>query len=126
MILKFILLRRTKAELQNMGEMEALPEKNTEIVRVKLNDDEINVYQILLAFSKTLLQQFRADRDGIHKFNDIQNQSRKSCLRKALKIFKAAGSLTASHIFLIILRLRQICIHPNLIDAVSMTLYNSK
>ena len=65
------MLRRTKSELMEKGILENLPERNWQLVPVKLDQDEMDVYQKILLFSKALFAQFlhqRAEKnqDGIN------------------------------------------------------------
>lgn len=120
-IMKVLLMRRTKKGLEKLGELNSLPVKNVETIRVKLNDDEMKVYEMVSSLSKILSKEFVNQREINQSVNDTKhrNQSRDENMQKALDLFKISGSISTSHILLIILRLRQICIHPNLIDAVS-------
>ncbi|XP_037031169.1 transcription termination factor 2-like isoform X1 [Bradysia coprophila] len=118
-ILKFLLLRRTKAELGKIGEISSLPEKTLEIVPVRLTADELKVYETVSSFSKILSEQFRQQQNADDSGRSSQNTPSKD-LQKALDFFTISGSIATSHILLVILRLRQICIHPNLIDAMLM------
>lgn len=120
-ILKYLLLRRTKNELGKIGEITSLPEKTLEIIKVKLSSDEMKVYGTVSSFSKILSDKFRHQRnpDGnaSHKNNELREH-----IQRAMDFFTISGSISTSHILLVILRLRQICIHPNLIDAVRIYL----
>lgn len=120
-LMNFLLLRRTKAELGKIGEMKSLPEKKLQVIRLTLNEDEMRVYEMVSSFSKMLSEKYLHQRDprqNIKSSND-NNQLREENIQKALELFAISGSVSTSHILLVILRLRQICIHPNLIDAVS-------
>lgn len=61
-IMKTLMLRRTKQELQMQGHLENLPEKFTEEVAVKLDSQEQLVYEKILIYSRTLFAQFLAQR----------------------------------------------------------------
>ncbi len=65
-LLKFLLLRRTKAELGKIGEISSLPEKKLEIIPVQLTSDELKVYETVSSFSKILSEKFRHQRDPNH------------------------------------------------------------
>lgn len=52
------MLRRTKLQLQSEGALESLPDKHMEIIEVKLDKTETQVYQKVLIFSRTLFAQF--------------------------------------------------------------------
>lgn len=117
-LLKFFLLRRTKDELGKIGQISSLPQKTLQIIQVQLSADELKVYETVSSFSKILSEKFLHQRNLDH---DIQHSKKDQCreeIQKALDFFTISGSVSTSHILLVILRLRQICIHPNLIDAV--------
>lgn len=61
-IMKTIMLRRTKQELQSKGAVQSLPEKNLEIIEISLDRDENLVYQKILLFSQNLFAQFLTQR----------------------------------------------------------------
>lgn len=113
-LLKFFLLRRTKDELGKIGEISSLPQKTLRTIQVPLSADELKVYETVSSFSKILSEKFRHQRDPNHNFRRSKNDQ----MQQALDFFTISGSVSTSHILLVILRLRQICIHPNLIDAV--------
>lgn len=117
-LLKFLLLRRTKNELGKIGEINSLPEKTLTIVPVQLTPDEKMVYETVASFSKILSEKFRHQRDPNYNLQSSKNSLPRDDIQKALDFFKISGSISSSHILLVILRLRQICIHSNLIDAV--------
>lgn len=118
--MKFLLLRRTKDELGKTGEMDSLPEKKFENIRVQLADDEMKLYETVSTFSKALSEQFQRERDLSRNETHIHRLHEKK-VQDALEFFEIDGMISSSHILLIILRLRQICIHPSLIDAVSLS-----
>lgn len=124
-ILKFLLLRRTKDELGKIGQINSLPKKTLQIVHVQLTSDEMKVYDTVSSFSKILSEKFRHQRDPKHNNQPSRNAQYREDIQKALDFFTISGSISASHILLVILRLRQICIHPNLIDAVRIYLAES-
>lgn len=117
-LLKFLLLRRTKDELGKIGEIDSLPEKTLKVVPVQLTADELMVYETVASFSKVLSEKFRHQRDPNYQAHAARNAQARESMQKALDFFAISGSVSTSHILLVILRLRQICIHPNLIDAV--------
>lgn len=61
-VMKTIMLRRTKQELQSQGRLESLPEKFMDEVIVKLDKQEQLVYEKILCYSRTLFAQFLAER----------------------------------------------------------------
>lgn len=135
-IIQPLLLRRTKAQLQDKGELTAMPSKTLTILKVALDKHEMNVYQRILSYSKTLFAQFlhqRADRDNDmysryegFKPSMIQSKGPNVAYEKMHKqVLKLHGSedIKSHQILTYILRLRQICCHPGLIDAVSYKFY---
>lgn len=61
-VMKSIMLRRTKQELQAKGQLEVLPDKAIETIEVKLDPDERVVYDKVMVFSRTLFAQFLTQR----------------------------------------------------------------
>ncbi|CAH4038140.1 unnamed protein product [Pieris brassicae] len=57
-IMRGVMLRRTKVQLQEKGQLTCLPKREAHSVEVTLNKDEMNVYQKVLVFSKTLFAQY--------------------------------------------------------------------
>lgn len=118
-ILKPLLLRRTKAELQIKGELQALPEKHIEIIDIELSTDEANVYTKILAYSQTLFAQYmlqhqdRTDGSRVQLGPDVQKRL------EQVRRFGRGQEVKSSQILVLLLRLRQICDHPGLINQVS-------
>lgn len=132
-IMKSLMLRRTKAQLQDRGELQCLPQKCTEIIEVTLDKEEMNVYQKIMIFSRTLFAQFlfqRAERNTDLMYTEpmskpafLQTKDPNGAYykmhQKFTKIHKGAKEIKSHEILVLLLRLRQICCHPGLIDAVS-------
>lgn len=122
-VLQALLLRRTKEDLKQIGQIESLPEKRKEIVAVKLTTDEMNVYQKVMIYSQTLFSQYLHQRETRNNFSIQSNSEQKNeWLQLHQKVSRAHGAsdaISGHHILILILRLRQICIHPSLIHAVS-------
>lgn len=57
-VISSLMLRRTKAELIAKGTMSILPDRKSELIPVKLSQNEFNVYNRILIFSRTLFAQF--------------------------------------------------------------------
>lgn len=118
-ILKPLLLRRTKAELQIKGELQALPKKNFVVEDIELTPDEANIYTKILAYSQTLFAQYMVQHQQRHGFApggskltlDSDIQRRLDQVRK----FGGRQDVKSSQILVLLLRLRQICDHPGLI-----------
>lgn len=134
LLIKSIMLRRTKAQLQLKGKLDSLPNKEIRLVEINLDTDEMNVYQRVMSYSRTLFAQFlfqRAEKDSDTNFisdaqrptfNQIQDPNG-AYYKMHEKFARMAGHNTQvkSHeILVLLLRLRQICCHPGLIDAVSI------
>ncbi|XP_052888180.1 transcription termination factor 2 [Anopheles moucheti] len=129
-IMKSIMLRRTKKELQERGALTSLPSKTVEVIEVKLEKDEMNVYQKVLMYSKHLFAQFlhqRAEKE--HAINYGFGGSRPTFTQRGGANYafdKVHQKLKSMHdddgkevkqhqILVLLLRLRQICCHPGLI-----------
>lgn len=67
-VISSLMLRRTKAELIEKGSMTILPERKSELITVQLTQNELNVYNRILIFSRTLFAQFLHQR--AEKFQD--------------------------------------------------------
>lgn len=118
-ILKPMLLRRTKAELQIKGELQALPTKVINIEEIQLTPDEANVYTRILAYSQTLFAQYMDQHQQRNGQGKVQLDEE---IRKRLEQVNRAGGgevVKASQILVVLLRLRQICDHPGLIHKVT-------
>lgn len=123
-LLRPMLLRRTKLQLQDRGELQSLPTKTINIVKVTLTKDEMNVYSKILALSQTLFAQFlhqRAERHHLQNMGDFQPTKKPNDIFGELhKKFsqmhaKSHGEVKSSQILVLLTRLRQICDHPGLI-----------
>ncbi|XP_032689169.1 transcription termination factor 2 [Odontomachus brunneus] len=128
-VMKTIMLRRTKQELQSQGRLESLPEKYMEEMMVKLDSQEQLVYEKILVYSRTLFAQFLAQRaDKEHMFDLHSGKYNKPTFflnpNKETQFTKAQKKLLAMHadvktheILVLLLRLRQVCCHPALVHA---------
>uniref|UniRef100_A0A1A9Z2L8 Transcription termination factor 2 n=1 Tax=Glossina pallidipes TaxID=7398 RepID=A0A1A9Z2L8_GLOPL len=130
-IMKALMLRRTKTELQELGELSNLPQKHIELIEVELDKDEMNVYQKIMVHSRHLFAQFliqRAERNTDLMYRE--QSSRPTFMQKKNPndaYYKMHQKFTKSHrnqediksydILILLLRLRQICCHPGLIDS---------
>lgn len=131
-VLKPLLLRRTKLELQDKGELQSLPEKTLEMVKVVLSTNEMNVYSKILTYSKQLFSDFLAQRASSEHRNNMglglaaphnrkrePNEAYHKMHDKFSLLHANNGMVKSSQILVLITRLRQICNHPGLIDKVS-------
>ena len=128
-VMKTLMLRRTKQELQTKGELESLPEKFIEEVVVKLDSQEQLVYEKVLIYSRTLFAQFlsqRAEKDhmaelGAGKFDRptfLSQPNKNTQFTKAQnRLLSLHADVKAHEILVLLLRLRQICVHPSLIHS---------
>ncbi|XP_050080079.1 transcription termination factor 2 isoform X1 [Anopheles maculipalpis] len=130
-IMKSIMLRRTKKQLQERGALTSLPNKTIEVIEVELEKDEMNVYQKVLMYSKNLFAQFlhqRAEKE--HAMNYGYGNKRPTFTQRGGpnhafdKVHQKLKSIHDRHdgtevkqhqILVLLLRLRQICCHPGLI-----------
>lgn len=128
-LMKSLMLRRTKIQLQENGELKALPSKQIKIVEINLHKDEMNVYQKILIYSQTLFAQFLIQRENKNDYgvNPLERQLDRAKIEHYQKMYKklfpqvhGKNSDVKSHdILVLLLRLRQICCHPGLINSVS-------
>ncbi|XP_043513996.1 transcription termination factor 2-like isoform X2 [Frieseomelitta varia] len=126
-VMKTLMLRRTKQELQAKGALESLPEKFVEEISVKLDPDEQLVYEKILIYSRSLFAQFLAQRaEKDHMFDlaagkydkptFLSNPNKNTQFTKAQnKLLSLHADVKAHEILVLLLRLRQICVHPSLI-----------
>ncbi|ALC45775.1 CG10445 [Drosophila busckii] len=128
-VLKPLLLRRTKAQLQASGGMPPMPLLHVQLVEIKLSEAEMTVYQILLVISKKLFEQFlqqyehrNADLNyynakGVPKFLRDFNDPVYGVLHRKLLIslgYDPDTKIQGIVIMVLLLRLRQFCCHPAL------------
>ncbi|XP_037045784.1 transcription termination factor 2 isoform X2 [Bradysia coprophila] len=120
-VLQALLLRRTKEDLKQIGQIDSLPEKTRIIVPVQLSTDEMNVYQKVLIYSQSLFTEYLHQKETRNNFSIEVDRDRKNEFAQLhQQISKATGhseAISGHHILILILRLRQICIHPCLINA---------
>lgn len=113
-LLKSILLRRTKTQLMESGEVKSLPNKIFEEVKVTLNPEERKVYMKIAAYSKAVFARFLQQQQDKHNnftYDQMQLQRLHSKLQRAYRV----DEVKASQILVLLLRMRQVCCHPGLI-----------
>lgn len=115
-ILKPLLLRRTKAELQIKGELQALPSKSIVIEDIELSPAEANVYTRILAYSQSLFAQYMDQHQQRNGGGKMQLNPEVQRRLDQVKRFGGAQEVKSSTILVLLLRLRQICDHPGLIN----------
>lgn len=114
-LLKSILLRRTKQQLMESGEIKTLPDKIFEQVKVELNHEERKVYMRIAAYSKTIFAKFLQQQQDKHN-NFTYDQTQLHRLHSKLaKAYNIDREIKSSEILVLLLRMRQVCCHPGLI-----------
>lgn len=129
-LIKSLMLRRTKKDLQGKGSLQTLKDKSELLIYVKLDDDELKVYKKMLDFSKTLLGQYlyqKAEKEDMLLNMPVSSNGNRY-LHTAENPFKNHPELAHLHqcmanmpdvksheVLVVLLRLRQICCHPSLI-----------
>ncbi|XP_076648059.1 pre-mRNA processing factor 6 [Halictus rubicundus] len=128
-VMKTLMLRRTKQDLQAKGDLECLPDKCIEEVLVKLDPQEQLVYEKVLVYSRTLFAQFlaqRADKDHMYdlaagkydKPSFLSNPNKNTQFTKAQnRLLSMHADVKTHEILVLLLRLRQVCVHPSLIHS---------
>ncbi|EDW96318.2 uncharacterized protein Dyak_GE25760 [Drosophila yakuba] len=130
-IIKPLMLRRTKQQLQASGDMPALPSLKVELICVQLSKTEMAVYQILSAISKKIFKQFLLQREkGNSDLNyyalertpqfineEIFDERYNEIYERFLKSlgYNPGEKILGIYILVLLLRLRQFCCHPGLI-----------
>ncbi|XP_050336694.1 transcription termination factor 2 [Bactrocera neohumeralis] len=130
-LMKSLMLRRTKVMLQERGALQCLPEKRIELIEVCLDKEEMNVYQKIMVYSRTLFAQFllqRAERNTDFMYKEDSNKptfmqtkdpngAYYKVHEKFTKLHRGQKDVKSHEILVLLLRLRQICCHPGLIDS---------
>ncbi|KAM3959297.1 transcription termination factor lodestar [Aphomia sociella] len=120
-VMRCILLRRTKQQLQQRGQLNCLPDKTAHECLVTLSQHEMNVYQKVLVFSKTLFAQFlhqRAEKQAdAQSFVPPEKDTAYAKMHKKMIALQGAKPVKSHEILVLLLRLRQVCCHCGLIAA---------
>ncbi|KAI4473749.1 hypothetical protein M0804_015197 [Polistes exclamans] len=128
-LMKSLMLRRTKQELQAQGALESLPNKNIKEIEVDLDPQKKLVYENVLIYSLTLFAQFLAQKGEKYHMVDLEsglydkptslsNPNKNTQFTTAQnEILSLHADVKSHEILVLILRLRQICCHPSLIHA---------
>ncbi|XP_059483687.1 transcription termination factor 2-like [Neocloeon triangulifer] len=122
-VMKTVMLRRTKVELLEAGQLDCLPSKGMTEVPLVLNPEEDKIYQYMLKKSKTLMAKFilqRAERmvetgEDVYAVRKAMEQLEKDGFDVKKGMHKGGGNVKSSHILVLLLRLRQICCHTSLV-----------
>ena len=119
-ILESIMIRRTKKELEDAGLIEPLPEKRIIKIEIMLDFEEQKVHDFFMSFSQVVFSKFLKQRAERHPefheiFEGFKNRDVISSLHQKFKALFGSLVVEQHHIFVLILRLRQIACHPSLI-----------
>ncbi|XP_030643449.1 transcription termination factor 2 [Chanos chanos] len=118
-----LVLRRTKDQLDSSGKpLVSLPERNCELHRLKLSEDEQSVYDVLFAQSRSTLQSYlKRHEEGDTKKGDGANPFEKVAREfgvsqhDSVSSSQSSQSSSAINILSLLLRLRQCCCHLSLL-----------
>lgn len=121
--LRPLLLRRTKEELKERGELDLL-DKKLEVVQFNMNKEEMKLYSKISTMSKTMVGQFVAQKSTHHQADNRLLSDLKRNSIEPLRLDASGGKVEMSDIITQIIRLRQICNHPGLICEVSNILHS--
>ncbi|KAJ8723684.1 hypothetical protein PYW07_007664 [Mythimna separata] len=120
-IMQCLLLRRTKVQLVQRGQLACLPQRTAHVKTVTLSQQEMNVYQKVLVFSKTLFAQFlhqRAEKNAdAQGFTAAGKDTAFAKMHKKMIALQGAQPVKSHEILVLLLRLRQVCCHCGLIAA---------
>ncbi|XP_025197346.1 MATH and LRR domain-containing protein PFE0570w-like [Melanaphis sacchari] len=134
LLVKTLMLRRTKQELSKYTTFK-IPNKIVHEIEIELSKEERNAYEKLLQFSSNFFATYLYDRVAKEKLLDsstkvqckVQNFQEQSQdkdqiikdhpeLLELFRKFKNIEEIQTYHILVLLLRLRQICCHPALIN----------
>ncbi|RVE53860.1 hypothetical protein evm_001522 [Chilo suppressalis] len=118
-IMRCILLRRTKVQLQQRGQLACLPSRTAHQKPISLASPEMNVYQKVLVFSKTLFAQFLHQRAEMHAdaegFVPPEKDTAYAKMHKKMIALQGVKPVKSHEILVLLLRLRQVCCHCGLV-----------
>ncbi|KAJ8013108.1 hypothetical protein DPEC_G00049860 [Dallia pectoralis] len=122
-----LLLRRTKDQVDSAGKpLVNLPERTSEVHRLKLSEDEQSVYDVVFAQSRSTLQNYLKRHEGDNSkkgenSNPFDKVAREFGVSQSDPGFSqrsqspTQGPTSAVHILSLLLRLRQCCCHLSLL-----------
>ncbi|XP_050544348.1 transcription termination factor 2-like isoform X2 [Daktulosphaira vitifoliae] len=134
LLVKSLMLRRTKAELSKATAFK-LPEKKFHTIHVELFKEEKEAYEKVLEFSSSLFASYlyeKAEKENaVNRGFPVQNKIKyvhqrdmnedifkdHPELNKLFKKLKDRKDIQAHHILVLLLRLRQLCCHPCLMKS---------
>lgn len=114
-LLKAILLRRTKQQLMESGEVQTLPNKVYKQFNVKLNQEERIAYSKFLSFSQSLFANYLAQHQEKHDNFTYNKNDLNRIYKKFAKKVNIDREVKAHELLTVLMRLRQICCHPGLV-----------
>ncbi|OPJ66673.1 transcription termination factor 2 [Patagioenas fasciata monilis] len=125
LLTRSLLLRRTKDQLDSTGKpLVSLPQRSTQLHKLKLSEEEQSMYNVLFARSRSTLQSYlkRQEQKNEGRENAGANPFEKVAQEFGLSQMEfPAGSQSASqvsstvHVLSMLLRLRQCCCHLSLL-----------
>ncbi|KAH8293403.1 hypothetical protein KR054_000204, partial [Drosophila jambulina] len=139
-IIKPLMMRRTKQQLQATGDMPALPTLHVEMICVELSEQEMAVYQILSALSQKVFGQFLQQREkGNKDLNYYSSERTPQFIKDTFdakyteiyhRFLRSLGynpreKLKGIVILVLLLRLRQFCCHPGIMIGVTILLHTA-
>ncbi|XP_010878607.2 transcription termination factor 2 isoform X1 [Esox lucius] len=119
-----LLLRRTKDQMDSTGKpLVNLPERTSEVHRLKLSVDEQSVYDVVFARSRSTLQNYLKRHEGdsgkkgdnSNPFDKVAREFGVSQPDPGFSSQQSQGPTSAVHILSLLLRLRQCCCHLSLL-----------
>ncbi|XP_032305623.1 transcription termination factor 2 isoform X2 [Drosophila ananassae] len=128
-IIKPLMLRRTKQQLQATGGMPALPPLTIQLIAVQLSEEEMAVYQVLSAISQRIFAQYLTQRDkgnsdlNYYSLENTPHFMGENFEDKYMEIYhrflRSLGydpraKIQGIVILVLLLRLRQFCCHPGM------------
>lgn len=114
-LLRSILLRRTKQQLIETGEVESLPEKSMEQINVQLNREERTIYNKLMAYSAKIFASYVSQQQQKSNAFTYDHQRLATLHKQFARRFNVDHEIQPHELLTLILRLRQACCHAGLI-----------
>lgn len=116
-LLKAILLRRTKELLMESGEITSLPTKTYKQFNVELNKEERFIYTKVMMYSQAIFANYMDQQMEKNDNYSYDKNKLGKVYRKMAQKFQVNHDIKAHEILLLLLRLRQACCHPGLMKA---------
>lgn len=117
-LMRALMLRRTKKTLIQQGVLQ-LPDKVTKFIDYQMDDRETEVHNMLLLYSQALFRQFLGNKNNTNLRQATQEEDEIMKRIQSRMSAKDASKVQANNIFVMLIRLRQVCCHPLLIKCVS-------